>query len=164
METIRFASLQDFEDYARRWLDKPTYEHLRGVERPADHQTDFQRIKLKLRGMANLKHFKGLKSHILVKEVNSPICIGPLPPIQDIEMVTGVKVNHSEAVQNVCKKLGQICCVPLDKGYKIDETNFVYIQPTKGMDVKKLKIPKCRGIVIECGFEAPNQIDELNNF
>ena len=88
--------------------------------------------------MANLKHFKGLKSHILVKEVNSPICIGPLPQIQDIEMVTGVKVNHSEAVQNVCKKLGQICCVPLDKGYKIDETNFVYIQPTKGMDVKKL--------------------------
>jgi len=48
--------------------------------------------------MANLKHFKGLKSHVLVKEVNSPICVGPLPPIQDIEMVTGVKVNHGEVV------------------------------------------------------------------
>ena len=48
--------------------------------------------------MANLKHFKGLKSHVLVKEVNSPICVGPLPPIQDIEIVTGVKVNHGEVV------------------------------------------------------------------
>lgn len=37
METIRFASLQDFEDYARKWLDKPTFEHLRGVPRPEDH-------------------------------------------------------------------------------------------------------------------------------
>jgi len=37
METIRFASLQDFEDYARKWLDKPTFEHLRGVPRPEEH-------------------------------------------------------------------------------------------------------------------------------
>ncbi len=57
-----------------------------------------------------------------------------------------------------------MCCVPLDKGYLIDESNFVYIQPTKGMDVTKLVIPKCRGIVIECGYEAPNKNDELNNF
>lgn len=106
METIRFASLQDFEDYARRWLDKPTFEHLRGVERPADHQTDFHNIKLKLRGMANLKHFKGLKSHVLIKEVSSPICVGPLPPIADVEMVSGVKVNHSEVIQKVCKSQG----------------------------------------------------------
>lgn len=54
--------------------------------------------------------------------------------------------------------------MPLDKGYQIDETNFVYIQPTKGMDVSKLVIPKCRGVVIECGYEAPSQIDKLNNF
>lgn len=32
------------------------------------------------------------------------------------------------------------------------------------MDVSKLVIPKCRGIVIECGYEAPNQIDKINNF
>ncbi len=95
METIRFASLLDFEDYARRRLDKPTFEHLRGVERPADHLTDFFNVKLKLRGMANLKHFKGLNSHILVKEVKSPICVGPLPPISDVEIVSGAKVNHS---------------------------------------------------------------------
>ena len=98
METIRFASLQDFEDYARRRLDKPTFEHLRGVKRPAEHLTDFFNIKLKLRGMANLKHFKGLNSHILVKEVKSPICVGPLPPISDVEIVSGVKVNHSSVI------------------------------------------------------------------
>jgi len=81
METIRFASLHDFEDYARRRLDRPTFEHLRGAERPADHLSDFYNIKLKLRGMANLKNFKGLNSHILIKQVSSPIGIGPLPPI-----------------------------------------------------------------------------------
>jgi hypothetical protein len=32
------------------------------------------------------------------------------------------------------------------------------------MDVTKLIIPKCKGIVIECGYEAPDEIDKLNNF
>jgi hypothetical protein len=31
METIRFASLHDYEDYARRKLSRPMFEHLRGV-------------------------------------------------------------------------------------------------------------------------------------
>jgi hypothetical protein len=48
--------------------------------------------------MANLKHFKGLKSHVLIKEVNSPICVGPLPQISDVEIVSGVKVDHGEVI------------------------------------------------------------------
>lgn len=54
--------------------------------------------------------------------------------------------------------------MPLDGGYTISEDNFVYIKPTKDMDISKLKIPKCRGIVIESGFEAVNKIDDNNNF
>jgi hypothetical protein len=156
METIRFASLHDYEDYARRKLSKPMFQHLKGIERPSDHLTDFYNIKLRLRGMANLKNFKGIGTHVLLKEVASPICVGPLPPISDLKMVSNVNSNHAYMIQNVCKSLGQLCCVPLDKGYTIDESNYVYIQPTKGMDVTKLVIPKCKGIVIECGYEAPN--------
>jgi hypothetical protein len=95
METIRFASLHDYEDYARRKLSRPMFEHLRGVERPSDHFTDFFNIKLRLRGMANLKNFKGIGSHVLLKEVESPICVGPLPPISDLKMVSNVNSDHS---------------------------------------------------------------------
>ena len=37
--------------------------------------------------MANLKYFKGLNTNVLLKLTSSPICIGPLPPIEDIKMV-----------------------------------------------------------------------------
>ena len=54
--------------------------------------------------------------------------------------------------------------MPLNGGYQIYEDNFVYVKPTKGMDISKLKVPKCRGIVIESGYEPVNNIDELNRF
>jgi hypothetical protein len=38
--------------------------------------------------MLNVKFYKGLKTHVLVKPTGSPICIGPLPPIEDIKMAT----------------------------------------------------------------------------
>jgi hypothetical protein len=37
METVRFASTFDFEEFAKKKLDKPTYEHLLGQPRPANH-------------------------------------------------------------------------------------------------------------------------------
>jgi hypothetical protein len=67
-------------------------------------------------------------------------------------------------IQSVCQKKGQICCVPLNGGYTINEDNYVYILPTKGMDVTKLQIPKCRGVVIECGYESKSRVDEVNRF
>jgi hypothetical protein len=32
------------------------------------------------------------------------------------------------------------------------------------MDVTKLQIPKCRGVVIECGYESKSRVDEVNRF
>lgn len=54
--------------------------------------------------------------------------------------------------------------MPLNGGYKITENDFVYIQPTKDMKVADLEIPKCRGIVIESGYQAKNNIDQVNRF
>ena len=48
--------------------------------------------------MANLKFFKGLKSHVLVKEIKTPICIGPLPPIEDVKLVTNENANHGQMI------------------------------------------------------------------
>jgi hypothetical protein len=99
METIRFSSLYDFENYAKGRLDPPTYAHIKGEPRPEDHFTDFFNIKLKARGMANLKYFKGLKTHVLVKPTESPICVGPLPPLSDIKMVAEHQAAHGEIIQ-----------------------------------------------------------------
>jgi hypothetical protein len=38
--------------------------------------------------MANLKHFKGTKTHVLLKPVSSPIAIGPMLSIDDVKLVT----------------------------------------------------------------------------
>lgn len=103
--------------------------------------------------MANMKYYKGLSTHVLVKPTASPIGVGPLPPIENIQMVANHRSDHGAMIQNVCKEMGQLCCVPLDAGYTINPDNYVYIVPTKGMDMTKLKIPKCRGIVIESGYE-----------
>jgi hypothetical protein len=56
--------------------------------------------------MANLKYLKGLKTHVLLKETASPICVGPLPPISDVKLVTDEQASHGEIVQNVCKQMG----------------------------------------------------------
>lgn len=87
METIRFATLLDYESFAERRLDPPTYAHLIGQPRPKEHLSDFDNIKLKLRGMMNLKFFKGLKTQVLGKPTQSPICVGPLPPLHDLKIV-----------------------------------------------------------------------------
>jgi hypothetical protein len=55
MEVTKFASLHDFQQYALKWLDGPTYEYLQGQPRPAHHFTDFNLLRLRLRAMPNMK-------------------------------------------------------------------------------------------------------------
>ena len=98
METINFANLDDYENFAKRRLNKNVFEHLRGQERPAEHTTDFHSIKLKLRGMMNMSQYKGLQTHVLGQKTGSPIMIGPLPPIQDVKLVTSPNANHGELI------------------------------------------------------------------
>jgi hypothetical protein len=38
--------------------------------------------------MANLKYFKGVKTHVLLKPVSSPIAIGPMLSLNDVKLVT----------------------------------------------------------------------------
>ena len=52
---------------------------------------DFNKIKLKLRGMLNLKYFEGITTTVLGCKLSSPIGIGPLPPLYDIGLVHRVK-------------------------------------------------------------------------
>ena len=84
-----FANTIDYETHARASLDMQTFAHLQGGngEQPADYQDDFNLIKLKLNGMANLKHFEGTETKILGRKVGSPVCIGPLPPLHDVNLV-----------------------------------------------------------------------------
>ena len=89
---MKFASTLDYERYAQQMLDKPAFDHLNGGGHPAHFQSDFNHIKLKLRGMANLKYFKGINTKILGSEFSSPICLA-LPPENDIKMVLNVGVS-----------------------------------------------------------------------
>ena len=43
------------------------------------NEEDFVRIRLKHRGMANLKYFKGTETAILGHKVNFPIGLGAIP-------------------------------------------------------------------------------------
>lgn len=65
----RMASLHDYEDYARETLSRPVFDHLvahrsdlEELQSRQDSIQDFQRIKLKIRGMLNLKYFEGVKT------------------------------------------------------------------------------------------------------
>lgn len=63
----RMASLHDYEDHARETLSRPLFDHIRNHRSDInlsaieiDKVNDFNKIKLKLRGMLNLKHFEGI--------------------------------------------------------------------------------------------------------
>ena len=83
------ANTIDYETRARDALDMQTFEHLQGGngEQPKDYQDDFNLIKLRLNGLANLKDFHGIETKILGHGVASPICFGPLPPLHDVNLV-----------------------------------------------------------------------------
>ena len=114
--------------------------------------------------MINMSRYRGLKTHVLGKKSDNPIFVGPLPSLDKVKLVTSVGTDYGSLIQRVCKERGMVCCVPLDSGYTIDPDNYVYIKPTKDMDVTTLKIPVCRGIVIESGYEDSRSLKKHNEF
>ena len=94
----RMASLHDYEDYARETLSRPLFDHFRNHRSDippsaieSEKVNDFNKIKLKLRGMLNLKYFEGITTTFLGCKLSSPIGLGPLPPLYDIGLVHRVK-------------------------------------------------------------------------
>ena len=93
----RMASLHDYEDHARDTLSRPMFDHIKGFRSDIDPSPieqekiqDFAKIKLKLRGMLNLKYFEGIKTTILGQTFNSPICVSQ-PKLCDVGLVHRVK-------------------------------------------------------------------------
>jgi isopentenyl diphosphate isomerase/L-lactate dehydrogenase-like FMN-dependent dehydrogenase len=78
----KLASVPDYEDHVRAYLSKPIYDYLSGYSEDGhtkvDNEKDFEYIKLKLRGMINMKHFKGIETTILGHKISTPICISPI--------------------------------------------------------------------------------------
>jgi hypothetical protein len=98
METIKFASLHDFEAYSQKKMAPSLFEHLKGTPRELEHFSDFERIKLKLRGMMNIDHFKGLTCHYQGKVMPTPLGVGPLPSRTKIELATKPTINHGSVI------------------------------------------------------------------
>ena len=80
------ASLPDFRDYARNTMSQSLFAQL---DSSAGNQItkklneeDFERIKLKQRGMANLKYFVGPEAYILGHKVSTPIGLGTVPRLK----------------------------------------------------------------------------------
>lgn len=77
------ASVYDFRDYAQRTMSAKLFKELDDgsadqVTRGAN-ESDFVKIKMKHRGMANMKYFKGTDTMILGHSVQTPIGLGPIP-------------------------------------------------------------------------------------
>lgn len=79
----RLACVPDYQDYAKLTMAKPFYDYLQGYSEDghtySQNNKDFESIKLKLRGMLNMKHFQGTETTILGHKVSSPIHIAPIP-------------------------------------------------------------------------------------
>ena len=112
------ASTLDYEAAARDILNETAFNYFadKSASQPADIE-HFEKIKLKLRGMANLKHFEGLGTTILGHKVDSPICVGPLMNERDMDVLFrlggkkpagGAAVN--EIVMKDCNELKQLYC------------------------------------------------------
>lgn len=65
----KIASIPDLDVYAKTYLSKHLYEHLNGFSQDGitkrENAGDFEYIRLKLRGMFNMKNFKGIETTIL---------------------------------------------------------------------------------------------------
>lgn len=63
-------------------MSKKLYDYYNGYSEDGvcreENSADLNRIKLKLRGMANLKYFKGIETKVLGHPVKSPIGIAPV--------------------------------------------------------------------------------------
>ena len=173
MEGKRFASMDDFEQHAKQQLDRPAFEHLSGWDQHAE-QSDFAHIKLKLRGMANLKYFGGIQTKILGLDVGSPICIGPLPALHDIKLVGGD--NACSSILETCYNMRQVVSYNHKLAVNTQGPKFVHYRPTQTSlpqsDIEILKekasFLHTLGLVIEAGYtprEAPQkELDRKNQF
>ena len=116
------ASLHDYEDYARETLSRPLFDHLMAARSDTDLPAiakekvdDYALIKLKLRGMLNLRDFQGISTSLFGVKLASPIGVGPLPALHDVGLVHSVSdlTFNKTAILDVCKDLNQVVCVPL---------------------------------------------------
>ena len=102
------ANTIDYETRARDALDMQTFSHLQGGNgaQPTEYQDDFNLIKLRLNGLANLKDFRGIDTTILGCKVASPLCIGPLPPLHDVNLVLNQSTPATiSPIQTVCNEM-----------------------------------------------------------
>ena len=105
MNPERLATTFDYEQYAKESLDIQTFEHLQGesIIRPKENITDYDLIKLKALGLMSMATFKGTATTILNQSVQSPICVGPLPPLHDVKLtLNGSQVSAGAAIKSVC--------------------------------------------------------------
>ena len=85
------------------------------AQRDPDTIADYDLIKLKARGMMSLAKFKATPTNILKRAYQSPICVGPLPPLHDVKLVlNGEQVPAGAAIKKVCDELGLMCVVPIE--------------------------------------------------
>ena len=164
-----FANTIDYEEHARLCLDKQTFEHLQGNgQQPAEYQDDFNLIKLKLNGMANMKYFQGLGTEILGQKYSSPVALGPLPAVHDVNLALDQK--HPETVnpiQKTCNDLGQLFVIPLCQSLVESRPHLVHVVPTKDFDptqILKTLNKGCIGIVLETGYRPKIDRDAKNRY
>ena len=78
----KLASILDYEAYTKMTSPMRTFEYINGHAQDGfskeDNENDFNLIKLKQRGMANLKYFRGIEMTILGHKVASPINMAPI--------------------------------------------------------------------------------------
>jgi isopentenyl diphosphate isomerase/L-lactate dehydrogenase-like FMN-dependent dehydrogenase len=100
------ASLADYREIAKCQISKSIFDDVifssgDGNTR-YDNEHDFEKITLKLRGLANLKHFKGLSTKILGFPVSSPIGLKSSIPLayfhQDAESGTALAAKDLNSV------------------------------------------------------------------
>ncbi len=83
MQGLKMASVPDFRDYAQKTMSQKLFKEI--DDGAADqvtkglNESDFVKIKMKHRGMANMKYFKGTETKILGHKVQTPIGLGPVP-------------------------------------------------------------------------------------
>jgi isopentenyl diphosphate isomerase/L-lactate dehydrogenase-like FMN-dependent dehydrogenase len=102
----KMAAVSDYEEFAKKTLSKPYYENIAGYAEDGiakqDNEKDFELIKLKQRGMANMKYFKGLETTILGQKVQSPIGVAPLSQ----QML--LKLEGENATAQATKEFGSV--------------------------------------------------------
>ena len=167
---LNLASTIDYEALARDSMDMQTFAHLQGGngEQPADYQGDFNLIKLKLNGMANLAHFEGVGTTILGRKVGSPICVGPLPPLHDANLVLNQQTLETiSPIQTVCHEMNQLCVIPHGQAVESGKPHLVHVVPTKNFSAEQVlqELDQgCMGIVLECGYTPKSTRDARNRY